>query len=137
VALREADGAAQEADRGAGLLVRQDLGVSQPGGVVDGDVHAFPARLAPDAHGGVGVGAGVVRGAAEDPLAGAALDAPELLDDPRGLSGQRFGNASQARERGRGGAARRRGVDDQRLAGEGRDVERFVLELQPAHPGMV
>jgi hypothetical protein len=45
VALREADGAAQEADRGAGLLVRQDLGVSQPGGVVDGDVHAFQPAL--------------------------------------------------------------------------------------------
>jgi hypothetical protein len=43
LALIERDGAAQETDGGGGLLVREDLGVGQPGGVIDGDVDAFPA----------------------------------------------------------------------------------------------
>src|SRR5215216_4137400 len=39
----ERDGAAEERDRGAGLLIAQDLGVGQAGGVVDRDVHVLPA----------------------------------------------------------------------------------------------
>src|SRR6476620_7932747 len=76
----ERDGAAQEADRGGGFLVGRHLGVGQAGGVVAGDVHAFPAGLAAPGASRVGVGAGVVLAAAADALAGAADDAPELLD---------------------------------------------------------
>jgi len=75
----ERQGAAQEPDRGAGLFVGENFGVGQASRVVDGDVHEVPAGFAPDSAGGVGERAGVVRVPAEDPLAGAALDAPELL----------------------------------------------------------
>ena len=43
VAPEEVDGAAQEADRGARLLVLQDLDVGQACGVVDADVDELPA----------------------------------------------------------------------------------------------
>ena len=45
----EGDRAAQEADRGRGLLVGEHLDVGQAGGVIDADVHEFPAaaRAAP------------------------------------------------------------------------------------------
>ena len=39
----EGDRAAQERDRGRGLLVGEDLDVGQAGGVVDADVHELPA----------------------------------------------------------------------------------------------
>src|SRR3954462_12524126 len=79
--LIERDCATQKADRVAGLLVWEDFGVGQAGGVVDGDMHGVPSlRAAADA-GGVGACAlAVVAIAAGDPLASAALDAAELLD---------------------------------------------------------
>jgi hypothetical protein len=43
VAAVERDGAAQEADRGGGLFVGQDLDVGEAGGVVDADVDELPA----------------------------------------------------------------------------------------------
>jgi hypothetical protein len=47
IAGEERDGAPEKDDRGARLLVGEDLGVGQAGGVVDGDVHVLPAdRLA-------------------------------------------------------------------------------------------
>ena len=48
VAAVEGDGAAEEADRGCGFLVGEDLGVGEPAVVVDGDVDVLLAdRLAP------------------------------------------------------------------------------------------
>jgi hypothetical protein len=73
--------AAEECDRGAGLLVRQHLGVGEPGGVVDGDVHVIPADRLAAAAIAVGDRAVVVLAqAVTHALSGAALDAPELLD---------------------------------------------------------
>jgi hypothetical protein len=43
VAFEERDRAAEERDRGRGLLVGQDLGVGQARGVVDGDMDVVPA----------------------------------------------------------------------------------------------
>jgi hypothetical protein len=40
----EANGTAQEADDGLGLLVGKHLDVGEAGGVVDADMHALPAR---------------------------------------------------------------------------------------------
>jgi hypothetical protein len=108
VALIKRDGSTQEPDRRRGLLVAQDLGVGKAGGVVDGDVHEVPARLATDPSCRVGVAAGVVRAATEDPLAGAAVDPAELLD-----------------------------VDVNQLAGRGAFIANRGLQAQPAelaHP---
>jgi hypothetical protein len=74
------DGAAQEADRGEGLLVREDFDVGQAGGVVDGDVHVVPADDVAIAPIGQLVRASWVALDAGDPLARAVLDASELLD---------------------------------------------------------
>ena len=74
--------AAQERDGGGGLLVGQDFGVGQAGGVVDRDVNERPSRLACAADaGGVGASAGA-RGCWRPVtrLPGAAADPPELLD---------------------------------------------------------
>ena len=46
VAAVERASAAQEPDRGGGLLVGEDFGVGQAGGVVDRDVHELPADVA-------------------------------------------------------------------------------------------
>ena len=43
MALEELQRSPEKADRGRGLLVAQDLGVGQAGGVVDGDVDVVPA----------------------------------------------------------------------------------------------
>jgi hypothetical protein len=43
VALEERQCASEEADRGGGLLVAEDLGVGETRGVIDGDVNAIPA----------------------------------------------------------------------------------------------
>src|SRR5215211_11179 len=52
----ERDGAAQEPDRGRGLLVAENLHVGQAGGVVDADMHELPAlRRAAPARATVGV----------------------------------------------------------------------------------
>jgi hypothetical protein len=109
VAAVERDGAAQKRDRAAGLLVAQDLGVGEAGGVVDGDVDVVPAGLATDAPSGVGVGACVVLAGAGDALAGAADDPTEFLD-----------------------------VDVDQLAGPGAFIALRGLEAEPAqlaHPG--
>jgi len=42
-----AHGPRQEARRGGPLLVRKDLGVGEPGVIIDGDVDVFPADAAP------------------------------------------------------------------------------------------
>ena len=76
----EGDSAAQESDGADGLFVWQDFGVGQAGGVVDGDVDIVPADSGAAFAGLVGEGAVVVRAAAPDALARAALDAPQLLD---------------------------------------------------------
>ena len=76
----EGDRATQKPDGRCGPLVVEDLGVGQARGIVDGDVHELPARPAAAGARGVGERAGVVLFAAGDALAGAALDASELLD---------------------------------------------------------
>jgi hypothetical protein len=58
----------REAGRGALLLVGQDLGVDEAGGIVDGDVQELPADAA----------TGVPR-VAGGPVPGATHDAPQLL----------------------------------------------------------
>ena len=55
------DRAAQEPDRGGGLLVGEDLDVGQAGGVVDRDVHELPADGPRLASGGCGAAAGGAR----------------------------------------------------------------------------
>jgi hypothetical protein len=81
VTLKERDGAAQEADRGRGLLVGEDLGIGQAGGVVDRDVDEVPARLVASTAGGVGKRACVATAArTADAMSGAADDPSELFD---------------------------------------------------------
>jgi hypothetical protein len=80
VAREERGRAAEEGDRGGGLLVCKDFGVGQAGAVIDRDVDVVPACRAADVAGSVGKAAAVVRASAPDPLAGAALDPSELLD---------------------------------------------------------
>jgi hypothetical protein len=79
----------QKADRGLRLLVLKHLDVGEPGGVVDADVDALVADVAsPDP---ARVGAGWVAElalAADDPVAGGALDPSQLLDvDVKQLAG--------------------------------------------------
>jgi hypothetical protein len=79
VAAIERGGAAQKADHGGASFVSEDFGVGEAGAVVAGDMHAFPADLAPASAGPVGLGR-VAAPAPVDAMPGAALDAPELLD---------------------------------------------------------
>ena len=72
-------GSAQKRDRGGGFLVGENLGVDQPGRVVDRDVHAFPARRSATNPSPVFEPGGVMT-ATGDAMPGAALDPPELLD---------------------------------------------------------
>ena len=75
------DGAGEERDGGAGLLVGEDFDVGQAGVVVDGDVHELPADLQAPGAGGVGDAAVVVVAVVcGDALAVAVLNAAELLD---------------------------------------------------------
>src|SRR4051794_6798053 len=61
VAAVERDRAAQEADRGRGLLVAEDLDIGQASAVVDSDVDELPAGVADaSAVGGVGVAGGAL-----------------------------------------------------------------------------
>src|SRR6059058_3660561 len=80
VALEELQRSPQKADRGRGLLVAQDLGVGQAGGVVDGDVDVVPADDLAIHAALVAAGAPRVALNAGDALARPALDAPELFD---------------------------------------------------------
>jgi hypothetical protein len=76
----EGDRAAQEADRGPGLLVVEDLGVGQARRIIDRDVHEVPADGMSALALAVGDGAVVVLAQPiTDTFAGAAPDAPELL----------------------------------------------------------
>ncbi len=76
VAAIEVNGATEEADRGRGLLVGEDLGESEAAVVVDRDVDVFPAGdSAPPS---VDPGLALTRAAAADPVANAA-NATELL----------------------------------------------------------
>jgi hypothetical protein len=79
VAAVEEERAAQERDRRGRLLVREHLGVGEPGAVVDRDVHELPTDLqAPHA---LSVGASArVAAPARHPMSGAARDPAELLD---------------------------------------------------------
>ena len=73
VAGEERERAAQEPDRGGGLLVGEHLGVGQPGAVVDRDVDELPAASCCADAGGIGdLAARVVALAAGDALARAA-----------------------------------------------------------------
>src|SRR5215216_3241864 len=80
-ALEPGDRPAQESRGADTLLVGQDLDVGETGGVVDADVDELPAdRVATDP-GAVGLLAVIGAAAATaDPLAGASLDPPQLLD---------------------------------------------------------
>ena len=81
MALVKRDGAAQERDRGAGLLVGQHLGVGQARGVIDRDMHKLPANpVAVKAGQPIKARAPRVGLTPRHTLAGAALDAPELFD---------------------------------------------------------
>src|SRR3954453_21599941 len=82
VAREVLDGAAQEADGGDRLLVGEDLDVGQAGGVVDRDVHVFPADEVAAVPVGVGAAAGGASLArlASEPVPDTAVDASELLD---------------------------------------------------------
>jgi hypothetical protein len=80
VACEELECPAQEADRGRGALVLEQLDIGEPAEVVDRDVTELPAGLATPAAAGVGERARVVRPASGDALAGATCDAAELLD---------------------------------------------------------
>ncbi len=80
VALEELDCAAQEPDRRRGLLVVEDFGVGQASGVVDADMDEVPACRASIDAGSVAAPRLGVGASAGDALAGAALDAAELLD---------------------------------------------------------
>jgi len=75
------DGSLQKADRGLGLLVCEDLDVGETGGVVDADVDALVADSAASDAVAVELGqvATLVR-STDDPVPGAALDPPQLLD---------------------------------------------------------
>jgi hypothetical protein len=75
-----ADAERAAGDRGCGLLVGEHLGGGQAGGVVDGDAHVVPTDRLAFATFGVGAVAAGVGLAAGDALAGAAVDASELLD---------------------------------------------------------
>src|SRR5262249_37613730 len=79
VALEEGDGAPQKANDRAGLLVGEDLGIGQAGAVVDSDMRVLPADLETPHPGRVGSSARVAS-LPVDAVAGAALDASELLD---------------------------------------------------------
>jgi hypothetical protein len=79
VPFEELDRAAQETDSCRRALVRQHLGVGEPGAVVDRDVNVFPAdHFAIDTG---GVDARAVRVALDrgDALPGAGVDPAELL----------------------------------------------------------
>src|SRR2546423_1638249 len=90
VALEELQRSPEKADRGRGLLVAQDLGVGQAGGVVDGDVDVVPAGSPTPLARAIGKRARVGRAATEDALARPALDAPKLFDvDLDQLTGSR------------------------------------------------
>jgi hypothetical protein len=69
------DGALEEADRGGGFLVCEDLGVGEAAVVVDGDVDVLPADRAASAPVRVEAAWPVAAGGATaDAFAGAALD---------------------------------------------------------------
>src|SRR3954453_6940772 len=82
VAAEEANGAAEEGDRGLRLLVAEYLDVGHPRGVVDTDVDVFPAHLLVVAAGRVALARVALQAAvAVDAVACAAVrDSPELLD---------------------------------------------------------
>ena len=83
---------AQEADRGLGLLVRQDLGVGKSSGVVDRDVDELPAGK-PDLAltGNADASASLAGEAAVTHALARDLDPPELLDvDVNQLTGALF-----------------------------------------------
>src|ERR671930_2087643 len=81
VAAVEGDRALQEAGRGRGLLVAEDLRVGEAAVVVDRDVDVLPALAAASVAVAVGIGAGgAAASVAERALAGAAFDSTELLD---------------------------------------------------------
>jgi len=70
----------EESHDGGGLFVGENLGVCKARAVVDRDMHALPppgAAPHPRAVGSSGLGVAFDAG---DPLAGATLDASELLD---------------------------------------------------------
>src|SRR5215213_2881949 len=71
------DRALEEAGGCRSQLVRQLLGIGEPGGVVDADMQELPARRAAPLRPGLDLRAPI----AGDPVAGAALaDPPQLLD---------------------------------------------------------
>src|ERR687888_1390249 len=81
VAAVESDRALQEAGRGRGLLVAEDLRVGEAAVVVARGVDVLPALAAAAGGGAVGIGAGgAAASVPERALAGAAFDSTELLD---------------------------------------------------------
>src|SRR5437588_6048787 len=81
MALEEDDRPVQKSDCGRRLLVAQDLGVGEPGAVVDRDVDVLPAdRLVDLACTVREFEVVVLAQAVADAFAGATLDAAELLD---------------------------------------------------------
>jgi len=75
-----ADRSPQEADRGGGFLIVEDLDVGQACGVVDRDVHEFTADDIVNLALTVDALAGVAPALAADAMAGSVVDAPEFLD---------------------------------------------------------
>jgi hypothetical protein len=78
----EGDCAAEEADRGCRLLVREHLGVGEAAVVVDADVDVFEADVVAALALEVGAGRVVPLAtlASKDAFAGTALDSSQLLD---------------------------------------------------------